>query len=142
MLPAQPSLAIVEQYITTEKRGNCIPVFVELPAHFLTPCMAYMRIAKDSKYSFLLESILGGESVARFSFIGAGAFSVPALRSMLKRARKTRSRSSGPAQGSTRRATRWQSCRRSSRCTSTSRSRRSQRSPVRPRRPSLLAQQH
>ncbi|KZV84437.1 anthranilate synthase component [Exidia glandulosa HHB12029] len=76
VLPALPALATVEQYIIAEKRGNCMPVFVELPAHFLTPCMAYMRIAKDSKYSFLLESVLGGESVARFSFIGADPFKV------------------------------------------------------------------
>lgn len=34
--------------------------------------MAYLRIAKDSKYSFLLESVVGGENVARYSFIGAG----------------------------------------------------------------------
>lgn len=34
--------------------------------------MAYLRIAKDSKYSFLLESVLDGEHVARYSFIGAG----------------------------------------------------------------------
>ena len=35
--------------------------------------MAYLRIAKDSKYSFLLESVIGGESIARYSFVGAGA---------------------------------------------------------------------
>ncbi len=34
--------------------------------------MAYLRVAKDSKYSFLLESVIGGENVARYSFIGAG----------------------------------------------------------------------
>jgi len=39
--------------------------------------MAYLRIAKDSKYSFLFESIIGGENVARYSFIGSGEFSMP-----------------------------------------------------------------
>ena len=34
--------------------------------------MAYLRIAKDSKYSFLLESVIAGENVARYSFIGVG----------------------------------------------------------------------
>jgi len=34
--------------------------------------MAYLRIAKDSKYSFLLESVIAGENIARYSFIGAG----------------------------------------------------------------------
>ena len=62
----------MEQLILREKRGNCIPVYVELPADLITPCMAYLRIAKDSKYSFLLESVLNGESIARYSFIGAG----------------------------------------------------------------------
>ncbi|KAF8061545.1 ADC synthase [Lyophyllum atratum] len=38
--------------------------------------MAYLRIAKDSKYSFLLESVIGGENVARYSFIGADPFKV------------------------------------------------------------------
>ncbi|PAV24308.1 anthranilate synthase component [Pyrrhoderma noxium] len=66
-----PPLATVEQYILHEKRGNCVPVFVQLPADFLTPCTAYLRIAKDSKYSFLLESVVGGENIARYSFIGA-----------------------------------------------------------------------
>ena len=34
--------------------------------------MAYLRITKDSKYSFLLESVIAGENVARYSFIGVG----------------------------------------------------------------------
>jgi anthranilate synthase component 1 len=57
--------------VRVEKQGNIIPVYVELPADTLTPCMAYLRIAKDSTHSFLLESV-GGETVARWSFVGAG----------------------------------------------------------------------
>ena len=49
-----------------------MPVYVEIPGDLLTPCVAYMRIAKDSKYSFLLESVVAGENLARYSFIGAG----------------------------------------------------------------------
>ncbi|TFK27329.1 anthranilate synthase component [Coprinopsis marcescibilis] len=75
-LPAYPSLATVEQLIVNEKRGNCVPVYVELPADLITPCMAYLRISKDSKYSFLLESVIQGENVARYSFIGADPFKV------------------------------------------------------------------
>jgi len=75
-LPAHPPLATVEQLITHEQRGNCIPVYVELPADLITPSMAYLRIAKDSKYSFILESVIGGEKVARYSFIGADPFKV------------------------------------------------------------------
>ncbi|KAG8930233.1 hypothetical protein FRC02_004492 [Tulasnella sp. 418] len=38
--------------------------------------MAYLKISKDSKYSFLLESVIAGENVARYSFIGADPFKV------------------------------------------------------------------
>ncbi|KJA20218.1 hypothetical protein HYPSUDRAFT_68622 [Hypholoma sublateritium FD-334 SS-4] len=75
-LTPSPSLATIEQLILKEKRGNCVPVYVELPADLITPCMAYLRVAKDSKYSFLLESVIGGENVARYSFIGADPFKV------------------------------------------------------------------
>lgn len=71
-LPAFPPLETVERIILHEKQGNCVPVYVQLPAELLTPVMAYLRIAKDSKYSFLLESVISGENVARYSFIGAG----------------------------------------------------------------------
>ena len=75
-LPAYPPLSLVEKLIFTEKRGNCVPVFVELPGDLLTPCTAYLRIAKDSKYSFLLESVVNGENLARYSFIGAGMWTL------------------------------------------------------------------
>ncbi|KAG5219597.1 anthranilate synthase component [Salix suchowensis] len=35
--PAYPSLAEVEKLIIHEKKGNCVPVYVELPADLLTP---------------------------------------------------------------------------------------------------------
>ena len=71
-LPAYPPLSVVDQLILKEKRGNCVPVFVELPGDLLTPCVAYLRIAKESKYSFLLESVENGQNLARYSFVGAG----------------------------------------------------------------------
>ena len=71
-LPAYPPLSVVEQLILKEKRGNCVPVFVELPGDLLTPCAAYLRISKESKYSFLLESVVNGENLAQYSFVGAG----------------------------------------------------------------------
>jgi len=75
-LPVFPPLSTVERLIIHEKKGNCVPVFVEIPADTITPCIAYLRTAKDSKYSFLLESITSGETVARYSFIGADPFKV------------------------------------------------------------------
>ncbi|TFK55237.1 anthranilate synthase component [Heliocybe sulcata] len=75
-LPAYPPLDTVERLIIREKQGNCVPVYVELPADLITPCIAYLRIAKDSKYSFLLESVIAGENIARYSFIGADPLKV------------------------------------------------------------------
>lgn len=71
-----PSLETVTDIIQNQKLGNCVPVFIELPADLLTPCIAYLRLAKDSKYSFLLESVIAGENIARYSFIGAGRSSI------------------------------------------------------------------
>lgn len=64
-------MSTVQNLVVDEKLGNCIPVFIELPADLLTPCAAYLRIAKDSKYSFLLESVASSHA-DRYCFIGAG----------------------------------------------------------------------
>ena len=42
-----------------------------VPADLLTPLAVYLKVAKGEPNSFLLESVEGGESLARYSFIGA-----------------------------------------------------------------------
>jgi hypothetical protein len=105
-LPANPTLAEVDQIIRVEKRGNTIPVYVELPADVLTPVMAYLRIAKDAKYSFLLESVVAGEALARYSFIGAGPLPPTSLFPPAPDAAQIRTRSSRAARTRRTRATR------------------------------------
>jgi anthranilate synthase component 1 len=51
--------------------GNLVPVYDTMVADLLTPVSAYLRLARDAKYSFLLESVEGGEHVARYTFLGA-----------------------------------------------------------------------
>jgi len=51
------------------KHGNLVPVYREIIADLETPVSAYLKIARG-KYSFLLESVEGGERLARYSFIG------------------------------------------------------------------------
>src|SRR5579864_2996638 len=53
------------------KQGNLIPVYDVFPADLLTPVSAYLRIAQGARYSFLLESVEGGERIARYTFAGA-----------------------------------------------------------------------
>ena len=53
------------------KQGNLIPVYDVLSADLLTPVSAYLRISQGARYSFLLESVEGGEKIARYTFAGA-----------------------------------------------------------------------
>jgi len=59
----------LEQVKELAAEGNLIPVYQEINADLDTPVTAYMKVAKGP-YSFLLESIEGGERLARYSFIG------------------------------------------------------------------------
>ena len=49
--------------------ANLVPVYVEINADLETPVSAYLKVARPP-YSFLLESVEGGEQLARYSFIG------------------------------------------------------------------------
>ncbi len=50
--------------------GNIIPVCREMEADLLTPVAAFLRIARGARQPFLLESVEGGEAIARYSFLG------------------------------------------------------------------------
>ncbi len=50
-----------------------VPVFRRLVSDTLTPVSAYCRL-QDDENSFLFESVVGGERVGRYSFLGAGPF--------------------------------------------------------------------
>ena len=55
--------------------GNVIPLFDEVLADIETPVSVYLKVRNESPYSFLLESIEGGEKIGRYSFIGFNPFS-------------------------------------------------------------------
>jgi anthranilate synthase component 1 len=61
-----PSL---ETFKEMSLKGTIIPVYSEILADMDTPVSAYKKMGGDT-YSFLLESIEGGEKWARYSFIG------------------------------------------------------------------------
>jgi anthranilate synthase component 1 len=58
------------------QQGNLVPVYETFTADLLTPVGAYLHIARDAKYSFLLESVEGGENIARYTFTGANPVEV------------------------------------------------------------------
>lgn len=67
----KPTLEEVTQLVQ-EGKGNTIPIYAELEADFLTPVSAYLKVADRCEYSFLFESVEGGENIGRYSFLGAG----------------------------------------------------------------------
>ena len=54
---------------------NRIPLIRDLPADLDTPLSIYLKLA-DAPYSYLLESVVGGERFGRYSFIGLPARTV------------------------------------------------------------------
>jgi anthranilate synthase component 1 len=59
----------LEEVRRLKKYGNLVPVCRDIQADLETPVSAYLKIARGD-YSFLLESVEGGERLARYSFIG------------------------------------------------------------------------
>ena len=53
------------------RQGNLVPVYDTFTADLLTPVSAYLRLARGADYAFLLESVEGGEKIARYTFVGA-----------------------------------------------------------------------
>jgi len=69
MLDLQPSS--FEVFEREARQGNVVPVVRSVLADLHTPVGTFMRIAGNSRYAFLLESVEGGERIARYSFLGA-----------------------------------------------------------------------
>ena len=65
----------LEQVKAMAGQGNIVPVFLEVAADLETPVSAYLKVARG-EYSFLLESVEGGERLARYSFIGTEPYRV------------------------------------------------------------------
>jgi anthranilate synthase component 1 len=74
MLDLTPST--FEDFELEAQCGNIVPVVRSVLADLQTPVGAFLRIAGAAPYAFLLESIEGGERVARYSFLGANPWMV------------------------------------------------------------------
>ncbi|MCC6696580.1 MAG: anthranilate synthase component I [Candidatus Hydrogenedentes bacterium] len=61
----------LEEFQRIAKPGSVVPVYRDVVADLETPVTAYMKIAKDQEYSFLLESVERADSIGRYSFLGA-----------------------------------------------------------------------
>src|SRR5437899_155728 len=63
-----------DEFKDLARRGTFVPVCKEIVADLLTPVSAFLKIAEHADYAFLLESVEGGEHVARYSFLGKDPF--------------------------------------------------------------------
>ncbi len=67
--------------------GNVVPVYCTVVADLLSPVSAFLKLAPQTegsprtrRYSFLLESVEGGEHVGRYTFFGVDPFQVVSCR--------------------------------------------------------------
>jgi anthranilate synthase component 1 len=59
-----------DTFFTLAEKGNLIPVYREIMADMDTPVSAFRKL-DDGHFSYLLESIEGGEKWGRYSFLGS-----------------------------------------------------------------------
>src|SRR5262249_4107601 len=64
-------------------QGTVVPLVKTVMADLLTPVSAFLRIERQSPHAFLLESIEGGEKIARFSFLGCAPHTIVRARNKL-----------------------------------------------------------
>ena len=69
----------LEEVKKRQNEGTLIPVYREIIADLETPVSAFLKISRGG-YSFLLESVEGGERLARYSFIGTEPYRVLATK--------------------------------------------------------------
>lgn len=60
-----------DEFLAQASADARIPVYRDILADMETPLSAYWKLASDERYSFLLESVTGGEQLARYSILGA-----------------------------------------------------------------------
>jgi len=59
-----------DEFAELARRFDFVPVFRRFLSDALTPVTAFMQI-DDGKSAFLIESVIGGEKVGRYSFLGS-----------------------------------------------------------------------
>src|SRR5919199_2287887 len=62
-----------EEFVELARGASLVPVYRQLIGDTLTPVSAFCKI-QEGDWAFLFESVVGGERVGRYSFLGAGPF--------------------------------------------------------------------
>ncbi len=62
-----------EEFAELSRQASLVPVYRRLIGDTLTPVSAFCKI-QEGEWAFLFESVVGGERLGRYSFVGAGPF--------------------------------------------------------------------
>jgi anthranilate synthase component 1 len=65
----------IDEVRALRDQGNLCPIYREIMADLETPVSAYLKVARGN-HNFLLESVEGGQHLARYSFIGSDPYLV------------------------------------------------------------------
>ena len=76
LLPMDNLQPTFSEFRRLARQGNVVPVFKAVVADTLTPVSAYLRLAEGRPYSFMLESVEGGETLGRYTFLGVDPFMI------------------------------------------------------------------
>lgn len=69
-----------EEFVELAQRFEVVPVIHELTSDTVTPFKVFSRLSRSGRNPFLLESVEGGERVARYSFIGVDPWRIIEVR--------------------------------------------------------------
>ena len=61
-----------EEFLSRASARRVVPVARVFPSDALTPVTLFRRMRRSGKECFLLESVEGGEAIARYTFLGCG----------------------------------------------------------------------
>jgi anthranilate synthase component 1 len=63
----------LDEFLKLARKHSLVPIYRQLVGDTLTPVTAFCKI-QDGDWSFLFESVVGGERIGRYSFLGSGPF--------------------------------------------------------------------
>jgi anthranilate synthase component 1 len=69
-MPHRPTF---DEFAALARGHTVVPVYRQLTGDALTPVSAFCMV-QEGDWSFLFESVVGGERVGRYSFLGSGPF--------------------------------------------------------------------
>jgi anthranilate synthase component 1 len=62
-----------EEFLELARHATLVPVYRQLIGDTLTPVSAFCKL-QEGDWAFLFESVIGGERLGRYSFLGSGPF--------------------------------------------------------------------